>query len=243
MSGMKQRKFDLPIIMGIVALLVFGHIMSLRASAGPGPTGPLHKQGAGSAYGPQPDERSGQLEYQARNALMEMGSSQMSYSRKVTSGHFGYFHDLLGAGYLLPNATPTSIVNGYSIAFYLPATRSGFTIIAEPSNLELRPLMITENENVIVLTPTIEQDPDQGWKDLRDFLEENRSSYGRYQFPFYFQTAAHDPPLQARLNHGQSNYVLLTLTGVPESGYHADDSLIFSSYFNTYLVGDLRYIQ
>jgi hypothetical protein len=135
------------------------------------------------------------------------------------------------------------MVNGYSIAFYLPATRTGFTVIAEPVNLELRPLMLTENQDVVVITPTIEQDPDQGWKNLREYLENNRYRDGRYQFPFFFETAAHDPPLQARLNHGQSNYVLLTLTGVPESGYHADDSLIFSSFLNTYLVGDLRDIE
>jgi hypothetical protein len=135
MSGMKERKFDLPIILGVVALLVFGRIMSLRASARPGPTGPLHKQGAGTAYGQQPDEHTGQLEYQARNALMEMGSSQMSYSTKQTVGHYGYFWDLLGAGYFQPNATPTNIVNGYSM---LQEPRAGNRIAVPRTAIHLR---------------------------------------------------------------------------------------------------------
>lgn len=238
MNTFKRTSQDISIACGIIALLVFAHISMSGGSANASPAGRLLMQGTGVAYGGLPvDERLGAMEDQARKMLMQLGASQISYSSSHPRGCYAYLHDLMLAGELQPNASGRTLVNGYSIGFYLPQAKTGFTLLASPTQLQLRPLMLDENQEVVTLTPTIEGDPDRGWANIRERLRASLYQYGYYMHPMTLETIAHDPPLQARINWSGTEYVLVSLRESPESGFTPDPSLIFSSFLNTYLVG------
>lgn len=197
-------------------------------------------QGAGAAYGLQVDEKVGQMEENARAVLMDLGNSQMSYARKNPSGKYGYFTDLVLAGYLQPNATTTSVAAGYSIVFYLPPKKLGFTMIAEPVDIRLRPILLDENMQVVPLIPTLDQDPDPEWLKIRDSMLQSYINYRYYQFPYSIQLMSHKPPLQVRINQNHKNYILFALREDPTKGMMPDNSMIWMSSLNSYFVGDTR---
>ena len=236
---MRKIICDFSIISGVIALVLFAHLANLKTPARSAPLGRLLAQGAGMAYGLQVDEQVGQMESQARSVLESLGTSQMSYASAKTSGRYGYLHDLVLAGYLQPNATGVSLSPGYSITFYLPPTKRGFTLIAHPRNIDLRPLLIDENMRVTVLTPTLEEDPDPTWAWARESLKNSYINYGFYDFPNPLEMWKHEPPLQVRLNWEHSDYVLLSLTEKGEK-WVADDSLLYVDAFNSYMLGDVR---
>jgi hypothetical protein len=229
---------DIAISAGVIALLIFSHIASNYSRANASPTGQLLLQGSGLAYGEPVNEQLGSSEQQAINVLLQLGSAQLSYSTEITEGRSGYLNHLTLAGYLAPNATSISLAQGYSIGIYLPYDRKGFTVVAEPTNLDLRPFLIDENQAVTLLSPSIGNDPDEGWAEARmKMISSNQ--YGRYQYPFTLELLGHTPPLQVRMNQGASNYVLLSLLQTSGNRYYADSTLLYSSYLNAYMVGQL----
>jgi hypothetical protein len=234
---------DFPIICGIIALLIFGHIATNHSGAHASGVGQLLMQGAGTGYGEPVNEQLGSSEQQAISALLQLGGAQMSYSSEKTHGKNGYLSNLVLAGYLVPNATSVSMAQGYSIAFYLPSNKAGFTIIAEPTDYNLRPFMIDENQAVTLLTPIVGTDPDQGWADARTTMYSSISQYGYYQYPFTLALLGHTPPLQVRMNQGYSNYVLLSLQRTPGNALIANPNLIYNSFLNSYLNGQLMQTQ
>jgi len=240
---MRIKQSDLTLACGIVAMLLLGHVITAQYPARADETGSLHKQGAGVAYGEGANERLSQMESQARSVLKQLGSAESSYASTHTPGQYAHFRDLVRGGYLMPNAAGGNLTPGYSVTFYLPPAKRGFTLLAEPTDLQLRPLLLDENQLVVVLTPTIDGDPDEGWATIRERMETSRTRYGYYMPPFSLELAAHNPPLEVRINWEATNYILQALAGSASRGYVPDDSLIYSSFLNTYLIGDVRELQ
>jgi hypothetical protein len=229
---MTRTSHDLTLFCLLIALVAFGHIAAYRAWAGAGTGGQLQQQGAGMSYGEPVNERIGALESQARKALHDLGSAESSYASGQATGRYAHLHDLRLAGLLQPNATGKTLVSGYSVTFLLSSTCKGFTLLAEPTDLTLRPMMVDETQNFFLLTPSVSDDPDAGWTQARDRLRQSLLSYGYYMFPISYELSAHDPPLQVRLDWPNADYLLFGLKGV-----RPDPSMIYSSYLNTYLTG------
>jgi hypothetical protein len=230
---------DFAIASGIIAILVFGHVASFQSRAHASQIGGLLlQQGAAQAYGEPVNERLGTAEQQARDVLMQIGSAEAGYSSERTAGRSGWLSDLIMAGYFAPNASPTSLAQGYSIAIYLPSTKQGFTAVAEPVDFTLRPIMIDESQRVSSLSASIMSDPDEGWASARYRMESSLGQWGYYQYPFSMELLAHTPPLQVRMSGGYTSYLLFSLLQTQNGSFVPDPSLLYSSYLNTYLVGE-----
>jgi hypothetical protein len=238
---MKRKYTDLAIAIFIVVILVFGHIATIRSRAEGSPAGRLLLQGAGGGYGgPAPDETLGTMEFQATDMLRQLGMSEASYASKRGNGRYGNISDLVMSGELAPNATGAGLAPGYSITFLTPATKNGFTLIAEPTNYQLRPLMIDEGQKVYTMVPTLDGDPDTTWGTARSRMENSIDKYGYYMYPVSADLLTHNPPIQARIDWEGRNYVILSLSGSAAFGYVPDPSVVYSSYLRTYLIGDTR---
>jgi hypothetical protein len=247
---MRWNRSDLTITCGIVALIVFGHFAAIKGNTGSIIAGKLLAQeGSGTAYEqpmeqptdqPTATDRIGQMEDQARMTLQQLGQAEDAFASNSTPQYeYAYLSQLRGKGLLLPNVNGSSMTPGYSITIYIHATKRGFSAVAEPKELDLRPLMLTENQQVVVIAPVLKDDPDKTWTAVENTMQESYSQNGHYEHPFLLDMMAHNPILQVRLNEDMNKYVLLQVKE-KENGYIPDDSLIYSSYFNAYMAGDLR---
>jgi len=243
---MDKRAFsfsDVTIACGLISLIVFAHVALTGRSASAAPTSPLLMQGEGVSYEMQVNENATNLEYNARNTLSMLGSAQMSYAASTSSGRYGELSELLSAGLLQPNQTGGTMVSGYSISFYLPPGRHGFTMTADAVDLTLRSFLLTENQKVVLLTPSVESDPNESWKTVRLMESELYGSEGRYDFLHGIPLINYDPPLQVRMNSERTNYVINAFIVGEDGMYTVDDSLIYSSAFMSYMIGDTRVIE
>lgn len=232
---------DVAIICGLFGLVVFGHftLAGNRANA----TGlyPLLMQGQGASYGITVNEQASNMEENARLALRQLGSAQLAYaSGESGHGRYAWLHELHQSGYLPPNLTGRTITTGYSITFYLPQGKRGFTLIAEPLDFDYRPFMLTENQGIVLLTPSVMADPTESWQTVRTMESEVRNESGRFDYFQGLQFLNYDPPLQVRLNVEQTRYSLHSFLEGEESGWVLDDSLIYSDVFASYMIGDIR---
>ena len=237
---------EILIIFAIFGLIIFGHVFTFNREARASGTNPLLLQSTGAAYssyGEEPKDQISPVENQCRDMLYQIGASEMGYAQYVSKGKFAYLQDLKLSGYLQPNASGGTLVGNYSISFYLPTGRHGFTLFAEPLDFELTPMMLDENQNVVTLVPTNEGDPNQDWADLNGLEKGYFFTNGLYYFPPFPVIADYETPLQVRLDAEKSAYVLLQLVN-PEAGgamqRMPDDSLIYISRYLTYMVGDIR---
>ncbi len=240
MFNLRLRPSDISIFIGLVALLVFCHMAISDRPASAGVVNPLLMQGAGSSYfGLEINERATELEINARNKLYELGSAQLAYSRSTHSGNFAHFQELISNGYIQPNMTGRTLTSDYSISFFFPERKRGFTLIAQPMKIDLRAFMITENMEVILMTPSIDSDPNESWATVRAMESELKSTEGRFSFLKGFQLLEYEPPLQIRLDADRKEFVLVSFDS-DEYGLKLDDTMVFSSSMSDYLIGDTR---
>jgi hypothetical protein len=231
---------DIALSFGLVALIVFGHLAAVHSPASATSLAPLLLQGAGTAYGEPVNEKLTPIELGCRRALAQLSSTELNYAAENPSGEYGYLQDLVLKGYLQPNATGRSLAANYSVAFYLDPVRSGFTLVAEPQTLELRALMVTENRQVVPLTPSIDADPNDDWRAARERRMEHLLTDGYYDFISTFELVQYDTLLQARLNRERTEYVLLSLEEREPGLWAPDDSIVYVSAFASYMRGDTR---
>ncbi len=240
----KFRIPDISLICGLIALIVFGHVSLLQKNAAhAGNQANLKLQGAGFScysYSVQVNEQSMALEYNARRKLYELGAAQASYSSYVTNGKYAWLQELVTTGYLRPNDSGATLIPRYSITCYLTSGRRGFTLVAEPQDFDLRSFMLTENQQVVLLTPTVEGDPNEDWESVRRMETEFAYEKGYYDYLDALQLLSYDPPLQVRINRERDRYVIHRLREHPEAGYVVDDSLMYSLVFASYMIGDTR---
>ncbi|MFH1677119.1 MAG: hypothetical protein ABIC40_08850 [bacterium] len=233
-------------IIAIFGLIILGHVLTFNREARASGVSPLLLQSTGSAYssyGATPKDQLAPVENQCRDMLYQIGASEMGYAQYVSKGKFAYLHELKLAGYLQPNASGGTLVGNYSITFFLPPGRLGFTLFAEPLNFELTPMMIDENQNVVNLVPTNEGDPNEDWADLNGLEKGYYFTNGFYYYPPFPIMADYETPIQVRLNAEKSEYVIFQFLKTEAEGpmkRMPDDSLIYISRYLTYLVGDTR---
>jgi len=232
---------DTAIFCGLLALIVFGHFSMAGSRANASGLYPLLLQGAGAVYGITVNERASDVEENARLALRQLGSAEMAYaSGESSSGRFAWLHELHQAGLLPPNLTGRTITTGYSITFYLPQGKRGYTLIAEPLEYDFRSFMLTENQQIVLLTPSVMTDPTEGWQTVRAMESEVRNDTGRLDYFRGLEFFNYDPPLQVRLNVEQSRYTLHRFIENEDTGWLIDDSLVYADTFASYMVGDTR---
>jgi hypothetical protein len=242
-----KRRFGLhltdgAIVCGLIALIVFAHLtLSDRPASATG-LRPLLLQGEGMSYGITVNENAGQTEYNARYALLQIGSAEAAYASSHSSGQFAWLHELHSSGYIPPNQTGRTIITGYSIAFYLPQGKHGFTLIAEPLDFAYRPFMLTENQEVVLLTPSVQSDPTESWETVRTMESEARQDGGLYDYFAGLQLFNYNPPLQVRLDIDRARYVLHSFIEL-DSGYKLDESLVYYEPYVSYMVGDTRPVE
>ncbi len=233
-------KTDIAIFCGIAALILFGHTLLVSGPANASGLAPLLMQGAGFSYMPIVNQNASQLEYNARDMLYTLGSAQLSYATNVTNGKFAELQELKNIGYLQPNVTGGLLVGEYSITFYMPRNKRGFTLVAEPDNFDLRAFMITENQDVVLITPTVLPDPTEAWGTVRAMESEALHNTNRYDYFLGMQLLSYDPPLQIRLNAERTSYSLHSLLEGGQYGFTLDESLVYIDSFASYLAGDTR---
>ena len=236
----RLRTSDIAIFCGIAALILFGHSVIADRSANAAGLTPLLMQGSGISYLPVVNENASQLEFNAREMLYTIGSAQLSYATNVANGRYAELQELKNIGYLQPNVTGGLLVGSYSITFYLPQNKHGFTLVAEPDTLDLRPFMITENQDVVLLTPSIMTDPTEAWETVRAMESEMLYDTNRYGFFNGLQLLNYDPPLQVRLNAEQTSYALHSFSEGGTYGFTLDESIVYIDSFASYLAGDTR---
>lgn len=234
---------DISIISGLLALIVFGHLSMWRSAACAGGFPSLQLQGTGSSYASyfEPvDERLSQFESNVQNMLYELGAAEYSYAASRPEGKYGYLNDLAHYGYVMPNQTGRTLVSNYSITFYLPSGRRGFTLIAEPESVELRSFMITENQVAVLMTPTVLGDPSEDWESVRAMMGSYLQERGYYDYLAPMQLLSYTPPLQIRLNRERTRYVIHQLKENPDVGFIPDEELVYISTYASYMYGDTR---
>ena len=234
---------DVTIYCGLLALVIFSLICISKQPASASVLHPLLLQGGGMAYGQPVDENVGPLESNARMVLYELGSAEASYSSRHSRGEYTFLQDLMYTGLVLPNNTGSTLAQNYSITFYLPPGRRGFTLIAEPKQNNLRPFMITENQDVVLLTPSVMNDPTEDWAEVRDIELNNLCETGRYNYISSLQLINYDPILDVRLNREMTRYVIHSLINDPTGRYFLDDSLVYVDAFAAYMIGDTRNLE
>ncbi len=239
MTRTKPRYTDIAIFCALVGMIVFGHLTLGGGTA----HASLLMQGAGLSYTQPVNERATDLEYNAREALASLGAAEYSYSTNRTAGQYAYLQDLVRSGYLQPNQTGKSLAASYSITFYLPSGHQGFTLVAEPLQNDLRPFMISDNRQVVLITPSVQGDPNQDWASVRETENEIYWSSGLYEYLNGFKLLSYDPPLQVRLNREGTSYVLVPFSKNREGMYIPDDSLVYIASFAGYMIGDTRQIE
>jgi len=243
---LRLRFSDVSIFCGLIALIVFGHATMWRRPAHAGALSPLMLQGTGAAYmsyAAPVNERATALEYNARWALLELGAAESGYASSRPDASYAYLQELVTAGYLQPNQTGRSLASSYSITFYINSSRQGFTLVAEPLDIDLRPFMLTENQQVVLLTPSVYGDPNEAWATVRQMENSLLYDKGRYDFLNSLQLIGYDPPLQVRLNRERTSYALHSLIADPEGEFYVDDSLIYIGNFASYMLGDIRQLE
>lgn len=225
---------------GLVALMAFGYLAAIRKPARANALRPLLLQSSGTTYGEPVNERLTPIEQGCRRVLAQIGVAELDYAAENQADVYGYLQDLVLDGYVQPNATGRSFAPSYSITFYLSPARRGFTLIAEPQIAELRPLMLTENQRVVPLTPTIEGDPNDDWQTVRESQWDRFFTQGYYDFITTAELLQYDTNLQLRLNRERTEYVLLTLEETEPGLWAPDDSFLYVSAFASYMLGDTR---
>ena len=231
---------DLAVLCALIALIVFGHAAMSGRTAHAAPSASLLMQGAGVSYELQINEHATDLEYNARDTLAMLGSAQMAYAANTSSGKYAEIDQLLRAGYLQPNQSGRTMVSGYSISFYLPGGRRGFSLIAESHDFSLRSFLISENQEVILLTPSVLGDPNSSWETVRAMESELQYTEGRFDFLHGLQLLNYDPPLQVRLNAERTQYLLCSFKTDENDLFDIDDSIIYMSSLRSYMIGDTR---
>ncbi len=240
---MNLRTSEITIIAGALALIVFCCLSTIERPAYGAPLGRLLRQSNGIAYTVPVNERLTLLEYSCRSTLLQLGAAEAGYSSYVTRGKYAYLHELKLEGYLQPNMTGRTLTSDYSITFFLPPGKRGFTLVAEPTDFRLRGFMLTENQRVIPLTPSIEDDPNEDWAEVRELLLDSLYKFGRYESPSTVSLLMRDTLLQVRLNLERTEYALLSLIENPESGFLPDDSFLYITPFGGYVRGDTRELE
>ena len=132
---MKQKLSDIAIVGGIIALIIFAFLTRLDSPARGTSVPVLFMQGGGVSYGAAVNDRATELEYACRDKLYELGGAEAGYAQYVASGKYAYLDELIYQGYLTPNVSGGTLVSGYSISFYLPPGKRGFTLVAEGQTL------------------------------------------------------------------------------------------------------------
>ncbi|HEX9745674.1 MAG TPA: hypothetical protein VGB30_09625 [bacterium] len=236
----KVRNFDISLLAGVLALVVFFHIASVGNRVRAEEHDSLYKQGGGSAYGIFPDQRLTPLEETCRSALMMVGQAEYSYSSHRQSRQYAYLQELVKDGYLTANTTGRSLAGEYSISFYLPVGRDGFTLIAEPMNYELRPLMLNESWEITSLTTSIDGDPSDDWGSVREKETDYYWENGFFK-PFgMFELGQIREDLQVRVNHEQSGYLIHRMITDNLKGRYPDNSMFYLYGYRSYIIGDTR---
>lgn len=234
---------DISIISGLLALIIFGHLTMWRGSAQAGSFPTLQLQGTGSAYASYSEpvnERLGEFERNVREMLYDLGAAEYSYAASRPEGRYGYLDELVQHGYMMPNQTGSTLVANYSISFYLPGGRRGFTLVAEPESLDLRSYMLTENQQVVLITPTVMDDPSEDWETVRNMMGNFMEERGYYDYLGPMQLLSYTPPLQIRLNRERTAYIIHQLMENPEAGFIPDEELVYISSYASYMYGDTR---
>jgi len=234
---------DIAIFSGIIALVIFAHFCVAGSPARASGHRPLLLQGGGMTYAEPVNNRLSELEFNARTTLSYLGQAQQSYASSHADWRYVWLQDLVNSGYLQPNATGRTLTASYSITFYIPPDQSGFSLIAEPLELDLRSWMITENQDVLLLTPSVMDDPDENWAEVRSMQLDNLYEYGHYEYINTLMLWSYTPVLQCRYNRELTSYLLTALTEDYMRGFIPDDSLIYISSYASYLVGDVRDIE
>ena len=237
---MRFRVSELAVLSGVMAVLVFFYLAGLSVGAQTSEEDTLSEEGAGVAYGFDVDQRINQLEESCRQTLHMLGQAEVSYASKFSERNFAFLHELIGSGFLEPNISGRTLTADYSIAFYLPANRRGFTLLAEPVNIELRPFLFDENFQVTYLTTSIDGDPSDDWTSIRERQTDYFWDNGRFREFNPIDMAGHDSPLQVRLNREKTSYIIIRMRSNDFFGQIPDDSLLYSYTFRSYLIGDLR---
>lgn len=233
-------KSDIPIFLGILALIVFGHACFNYNPAQAAGFTRLLLQGAGAGYMvDSSNDRATDLEYNARRVLAQLGSAQISYSLDHGDDTYAWLHNLIREGYLAPNESGGTLVNSYSITFYLPSARGGFTLVAESRNLDLRSFLITENQDVVPLTPTVIENPNDDWATVRAMEETLYYDYGGYDYLNSLFLYSYNPPLGLRLNLEKTGYILFAYKEEDEI-LVPDDELIYIDNLSSFMIGDTR---
>ena len=234
---MRLRLSDIAVLSGFGALVVFCILTQVPASASGTPFGGLIFQGTGSLYSVPVNDRATLLEYACRDRLYELGSAQAGYAMYISNGSYAYLDDLIVEGYLQPNVSGRSLCSGYSISFFLPPAKRGFTLVAEPTDFDLRAFMITENLRIVTLTPSVDDDPNRDWTDVRELESDRLYAYGSYRFLSTEELISFDTPLQIRLNREVTNYALVSYHEDEQGNWVPDDSLVYFSGMSAYLRG------
>lgn len=234
-------KSDLQILLGIFALIIFGHACFNYSPVKAAGLTHLLLQGNGEGgYAVMPSNgQATDLEYNARRTLSQLGSAQASYSANYGADTYGWLQNLVRDGYLSPNESGATLVNSYSITFYLPSERQGFTIIAEPKSFDVRPFMITENMNVVPLSPAIIENPDDDWATVRAMEDTLLYDYGGYDYLSSFLLDNYNPPLGLRLNREKTSYMLFAFNEVDEA-LLPNDELVYIDNLSAFMNGDTR---
>jgi hypothetical protein len=154
-------------------------------------------------------------------------------------GTYGWLHNLVRDGYLAPNKSGGTLVNSYSITFYLPSARDGFTLIAEPDSLDLRSFMIDENLDVVPVTPSVLEDPNSDWMTIRAMEDTLHGDYGSYDYLNSFLLFSYNPPLGLRLNLEKTSYIIFAFKEEDEV-LSPDDTLVYVDNLSSYMIGDTR---
>jgi len=233
-------KSDFPIFFGILALIIFGHACFNYSPAKAAGITHLLLQGNGTGYAVMPsNDQATDLEYNARRTLAQLGTAQASYSSQSIVQKYAWLQNLIRGGYLAPNESGATLVHNYSITFYLSKEREGFTIIAEPKSFDLRPFMITENMNVVPLSPSITENPNDDWATVRAMEDTYLYDYGGYDYLSPFLLNNYNPPLGLRLNRERTSYVLFAYDEDVETPM-PNDELVYIDNLSSFMNGDTR---
>lgn len=235
-----KNKNDLIIIAGLFCALVIFNLAGAGALASAKPDKVLHKQGTGSSYGISVDQRISMLESNCRDMLVYLAEAQSEHAKADLAGRYGWLQQLISDGYLEPNKTGKTLVNEYSITFFLNEKSDGFTLVAEPMNFDLRPYLITENKKVVPLTSSIEDDPTDEWKKSRTGMNDHFWGYGVFDYPITMPGAPNPENLQVRINREKTSYVIHKMKKTGNEKARPDESFLYSYDFRAYLYGDLR---
>lgn len=238
--GPKNINKDIPIFLGILALIIFGHACFNYNPALARGLPQLLLQGNGGGYASEPvNERATDLEYNARRMLYQLGSAEAGYSEYYNKGTYAWIQNLVNDGYLQPNDSGATLVNSYSMTFYLSDGHLGFTIVAESNDFDLRSFLIDENQLVVPITPVVMEDPDESWTFIRELESTLYYDYGGYDYLNSLLLLNYDPPLGLRLNRERTGYLLFEFAEADEV-LVPNDELHYISNLTSYMLGDTR---